>query len=130
MDIQVQGTAKALDQCHRAASAILELVPSLVGQVCRDRPVNDALPIAWGPNDAKTWARVRGMIENYLTQKWREGALLGSTSRDAFFMRCGLGVAMSGQDVLEGRTIVEIGMAMVRPAEFIMLKFSHHLQTS
>ncbi|MBP5988053.1 MAG: phage tail sheath family protein [Azonexus sp.] len=82
------------------------------------------------PNDANTWVKVRGMIENYLTQKWREGALAGATTKDAFFVRCGLGVTMSAQDILEGRMNVEIGMAVVRPAEFIILKFSHKLQTS
>lgn len=82
------------------------------------------------PNDANTWVKVRGMIENYLTQKWREGALAGATTRDAFFVRCGLGTTMNSQDILEGRMNVEIGMAAVRPAEFIILKFSHKLQTS
>jgi len=82
------------------------------------------------PNDANTWVKVRGMIENYLTQKWREGALAGATTKDAFFVRCGLGTTMSAQDILEGRMIVEIGMAVVRPAEFIILRFSHKLQTS
>lgn len=82
------------------------------------------------PNDANTWVKVRGMIENYLTQKWREGALAGASTKDAFFVRCGLGTTMSSQDILEGRLIVEIGMAVVRPAEFIILKFSHKLQTS
>lgn len=82
------------------------------------------------PNDANTWVKVRGMIENFLTQKWREGALAGATTKDAFFVRCGLGVTMNAQDILEGRMNVEIGMAVVRPAEFIILKFSHKLQTS
>lgn len=82
------------------------------------------------PNDANTWVKVRGMIENYLTQKWREGALAGATPKDAFFVRCGLGTTMNPQDILEGRMNVEIGMAAVRPAEFIILKFSHKLQTS
>ncbi len=82
------------------------------------------------PNDANTWVKVRGMIENYLTDKWREGALAGATPKDAFFVKCGLGTTMSAQDILEGRLNVEIGMAVVRPAEFIVLKFSHKLQTS
>jgi phage tail sheath protein FI len=82
------------------------------------------------PNDANTWTKVRGMIEAYLTQKWREGALAGATPRDAFYVRCGLGSTMNSQDILEGRMNVEIGLAVVRPAEFIVLKFSHKLQTS
>ena len=82
------------------------------------------------PNDANTWVKVRGMIENYLIQKWREGALAGATPKDAFFVKCGLGTTMTAQDILEGRMNVEIGMAVVRPAEFIILKFSHKMQTS
>jgi phage tail sheath protein FI len=82
------------------------------------------------PNDANTWVKVRGMIENYLTDKWREGALAGATTKEAFFVKCGLGSTMTPQDILEGRMNVEIGMAVVRPAEFIILKFSHKLQTS
>jgi phage tail sheath protein FI len=82
------------------------------------------------PNDANTWVKVRGMIENYLTDKWREGALAGATPKDAFFVKCGLGTTMTSQDILEGRMNVEIGMAVARPAEFIILKFSHKLQTS
>jgi uncharacterized protein len=82
------------------------------------------------PNDANTWVKVRGMIENYLIQKWREGALAGATPKDAFYVRCGLGTTMDAQDILEGRMNVEIGMAAVRPAEFIILKFSHKMQTS
>lgn len=82
------------------------------------------------PNDANTWVKVRGMIENYLIDKWREGALAGATPRDAFFVKCGLGTTMSAVDIQEGRMNVEIGLAVVRPAEFIVLKFSHKLQTS
>jgi uncharacterized protein len=82
------------------------------------------------PNDANTWVKVRGMIENYLIDKWRDGALAGATPKDAFFVKCGLGMTMSAQDILQGRLNVEVGLAAVRPAEFIVLKFSHKLQTS
>lgn len=80
------------------------------------------------PNDANTWTKVRAMIENYLTLLWREGALAGSKPEQAFFVKCGLGQTMTAQDILDGRLIVEIGMAAVRPAEFIILRFMHKLQ--
>ncbi|HAA14264.1 MAG TPA: phage tail protein [Cytophagales bacterium] len=80
------------------------------------------------PNDANTWVRVRAMIENYLTTLWRQGALAGAAPQDAFFVNVGLGTTMTSLDILEGRMNVEIGMAVVRPAEFIILKFSHKLQ--
>jgi len=82
------------------------------------------------PNDANTWVRVRGMIENFLTLQWRAGALAGATPEDAFFVKVGLGTTMTALDILEGRMIVEIGMAVVRPAEFIILRFSHKMQES
>lgn len=82
------------------------------------------------PNDKNTWTLVRAMIENYLILKWRDGALAGAKPDDAFFVRVGLGQTMSPLDVLEGRMIIEIGLAAVRPAEFIILKFSHKMQTT
>lgn len=82
------------------------------------------------PNDANTWVKVRAMIENFLTLQWRAGALAGAKPEQAFFVRVGLGVTMTPQDILEGRMIVEIGMAVVRPAEFIILQFSHKMQES
>ena len=83
--------------------------------------------VMFEPNGANTWVKVRAMIENYLTQKWRDGALAGTKPEDAFFVNCGLGSTMTSQDIRDGRLIVEIGMAAVRPAEFIILHFSHKL---
>jgi len=80
------------------------------------------------PNTANTWVRVQGMIENFLTQQWKAGALAGSKPEEAFYVRIGLNQTMTAQDILEGRMIIEIGMAAVRPAEFIVLRFSHKLQ--
>ncbi|MEZ4817252.1 MAG: phage tail sheath C-terminal domain-containing protein [Flavobacteriaceae bacterium] len=82
------------------------------------------------PNDKNTWVKVRAMIENFLTLQWRAGALAGAKPDQAFFVRVGLGETMTAQDILEGRMNVEIGMAVVRPAEFIILKFSHKMQES
>jgi uncharacterized protein len=82
------------------------------------------------PNDANTWVKIRAMIENYLTLLWRQGALAGAKPEHAFFVKVGLGQTMSAIDILEGRLIVEIGMAAVRPAEFIILRFMHKMQES
>ncbi len=86
--------------------------------------------VVFEPNTANTWIRVRTMIENFLIGLWRDGGLAGATPDDAFFVKVGLGETMSAQDVLEGRMYVEIGMAAVRPAEFIILRFMHKLQES
>jgi phage tail sheath protein FI len=86
--------------------------------------------VVFEPNDAKTWMRVKTMCQNFLNQQWRQGALAGAKPEDAFFVNVGLGITMTALDILEGRLIIEIGMAAVRPAEFIVLKFSHLLAKS
>lgn len=82
------------------------------------------------PNDAATWLKVKAMIDSYLYGIWQQGALSGSVAEQAYFVNIGLGKTMTQQDILEGRMIVEIGIAAVRPAEFIVLRFSHKLQES
>ncbi|MFV0436037.1 MAG: phage tail sheath C-terminal domain-containing protein [Desulfopila sp.] len=82
------------------------------------------------PNDANTWVRVQGMLENFLTVLWRQGALQGVKPEHAFYVAVGLGKTMTALDILEGRMIIEIGMAAVRPAEFIILRFSHKMAES
>ncbi|MCA9735648.1 phage tail sheath subtilisin-like domain-containing protein [candidate division KSB1 bacterium] len=84
-------------------------------------------PFVFEPNDANTWIKIKSMIENYLIGLWRDGALFGSKPEHAFFVNVGLGTTMTAQDINEGRMIVEIGMAAVRPAEFIVLRFSHKM---
>lgn len=80
------------------------------------------------PNDATTWLKVKAMIESYLYGLWQQGALAGATPEQAYFVNVGLGKTMTAQDILEGRMIVEMGLAAVRPAEFIILRFMHKLQ--
>jgi hypothetical protein len=82
------------------------------------------------PNDANTWTRVRSMIENFLIVQWRAGALQGATPEAAFYVRVGLNQTMTALDILEGRMIVEVGMAVVRPAEFIILQFIQKMPES
>jgi uncharacterized protein len=80
------------------------------------------------PNDVSTWLKVKGMIESFLYGLWERGALAGATPDAAYFVHVGLGKTMTTQDVLEGRMIIKIGVAAVRPAEFIVLQFTHKLQ--
>ena len=80
------------------------------------------------PNDKNTWVRVKAMVNNFLTLQWRAGALAGSTPEKAFYVSVGLGETMTAEDILNGNMIIEIGLAVVRPAEFIILKFSHKMQ--
>ncbi len=87
-------------------------------------------PFVFEPNDKNTWVRVQAMIENFLTTLWRQGALQGIKPEHAFYVAVGLGKTMTPLDILEGRMIIEIGLAAVRPAEFIILKFSHKMAES
>jgi uncharacterized protein len=87
-------------------------------------------PVVFEPNTATTWARVKGTIEGFLTNLWRQGALAGSKPEQAFFVKIGLGVTMTPQDILEGRLIVDVGLAAVRPAEFVVMRFMHKMQES
>lgn len=82
------------------------------------------------PNTIDTWVKMEAMIGNYLFMKWKEGALAGAKPEQAYYVNVGLGKTMTSLDILEGRINVEIGMAVVRPAEFIVLKFSQMVQQS
>lgn len=80
------------------------------------------------PNDGTTWLKVKGMIDSYLYGLWQQGALAGSSPKAAYYVNVGLGTTMTQDDILAGRLIIEIGIAAVRPAEFMILRFSHKLQ--
>jgi phage tail sheath protein FI len=82
------------------------------------------------PNVAQTWASVKGMLDNYLTTLWNDGALAGAKAEHAFFVQVGLNETMSAQDILNGIMIVKIGYAPSRPAEFIVLEFKQMQQRS
>lgn len=82
------------------------------------------------PNDANLWMKVKASIEGYLHEKRMQGALAGATDEAAFEVNVGLNNTMTAQDILEGRLIIEIKMAVVRPAEFIIMRFMHKMQES
>ena len=82
------------------------------------------------PNDANLWTKVSSEIQNFLYTQWSAGALAGAKPSDAYFVQCGLGTTMNAQDILNGYLKVLIGMAVVRPAEFVILEFTQILQVS
>ena len=88
---------------------------------------NATVQFVFEPNNRNTWTRARSMIESFLTQQWRAGALMGTTPEEAYYVRVGLNETMTELDILEGRMIIEIGMMVVRPAEYIILQFSHKM---
>ena len=80
------------------------------------------------PNTPTTWLKVKAMAESFLFNLWQRGALAGPTPDKAYYVNVGLGKTMTPQDILEGRMIVDVGIAAARPAEFIVLRFMHKLQ--
>lgn len=89
------------------------------------RDIRDALrKVVFQPNTARTWQSVRSSINAYLNSIFLRGGLSGSRPEDAWFVRVGKGVTMTAEDILDGVMIVEVGVATVRPAEFIVLRFS------
>ena len=77
--------------------------------------------VVFEPNDDRLWARVIDTIRLFLRSQWRGGALLGRTEQEAFFITCDR-TTMSQDDILNGRLICEIGIAPVRPAEFVIFR--------
>ncbi len=82
-------------------------------------------PFVFENNNGKTWVKVNAMISSYLNELWKDGALMGSKPEEAYFVQVGLGTTMTEEDIQKGRMNVRIGLAAVRPAEFIVLSFSH-----
>jgi uncharacterized protein len=82
---------------------------------------------AFGPNAAITWSILTSMVESFLTRLWQAGAMAGATPADAFFVKVGLGSSMTQQDIADGRLVIELGVAAVDPAEFIVVRLTHQV---
>ena len=94
-----------------------------------ERDIKNAMrTMVFEPNSAPTWEKIRTAITNYLHNLWQQGALLGTSEKDAYFVKIGLGVTMTDDDVAQGRMIATVGMAAVRPAEFIILQFTQNVE--
>ncbi|MDW3211154.1 MAG: phage tail sheath C-terminal domain-containing protein [Reichenbachiella sp.] len=87
-------------------------------------------PFVFAPNDANTWQTVKSMIENFLENIWKEGALQGSTPTDAFNVAVGLGTTMTAQDILEGTMKIAVKIAVTHPAEFIVIEVEQEMAKS
>lgn len=77
--------------------------------------------VVFEPNHDPLWARVRRSITNFLNIVWRNGALEGTTPEQAFYVRCDR-TTMTQTDIDSGRLICEIGVAPVKPAEFVIVR--------
>ncbi|HYP27440.1 MAG TPA: phage tail sheath C-terminal domain-containing protein [Blastocatellia bacterium] len=77
--------------------------------------------VVFEPNDEALWARVRASVTNFLTTVWRNGALQGTKPDEAFFVKCDR-TTMTQDDIDNGRLICLIGIAPVKPAEFVIFR--------
>jgi phage tail sheath protein FI len=82
------------------------------------------------PNDNLTWVAINSTVSNFLNAQWKAGVLVGSKPSEAYSVAVGLGSTMTGEDILQGYLRVQIEVAVVRPAEFIVLTFQQQMQTS
>lgn len=83
--------------------------------------------VMYEPNNQPTWERVRAAIENYLYGLWSQGAFLGNKPEEAYFVQIGKDITMTQDNILAGEMIVKIGLAAVRPAEYIILQFTQEI---
>ena len=77
--------------------------------------------VVFEPNNEQLWDRVREQVEDFLTTLWRNGRLVGTKAEDAFFVRCDR-TTMTEDDIVNGRLVVLIGFAPLRPAEFVIFR--------
>jgi len=79
--------------------------------------------VVFEPNDEDLWERVKRVVSGFLTRMWREGALFGSSPSQAFYVKCDAELNTPDTMIL-GRLYVEVGIAPVRPAEFVIFRIS------
>ena len=85
--------------------------------------------VVFEPNSEVLWGRVTRTIEMFLATCWRSGALAGSTPSEAYFVECGP-TTMTHDDIDNGRLICNIGIAAVKPAEFVIFRITQHTASS
>ncbi len=77
--------------------------------------------VVFEPNAEALWAKVRAAVTDFLLARWRSGALQGAKPEEAFFVRCDR-TTMTLNDIDNGRLICQIGLAPIKPAEFVIIR--------
>lgn len=77
--------------------------------------------VVFEPNDEALWTQIRLSVSSFLNHLFRHGAFQGAGTREAYFVRCGRDT-MTQNDIRDGRVIVEVGFAPLKPAEFVVLR--------
>jgi len=78
------------------------------------------------PNDDRLWHHVERVAESFLMQEWLRGGLQGTKPEEAFFVRCDQ-TTMTAEDIAGGLVICQVGVAPLRPAEFVTFRFAHRV---
>jgi phage tail sheath protein FI len=82
--------------------------------------------VVFEPNAEPLWARARQSVSSFLTRVWRDGALVGAKAEQAFFVTCDR-TTMTQDDIDNGRLIMLIGVAPVKPAEFVIIRIGQQV---
>lgn len=80
--------------------------------------------VVFEPNDEPLWARIRLTIENFMYDLFRRGALQGSTTREAYFVKCDQ-TTTTQNDIDDGIVNIVVGFAPIKPAEFVIIRLQH-----
>lgn len=80
--------------------------------------------LVYEPNNARTWVKIKALVTSFLVKQWEVGALVGASMKDAFFVEVG-STTTTDTEINNGIVNIRIGMAVARPAEFIIVEFSH-----
>ena len=81
------------------------------------------------PNTSATWIQCKAVADNFLFTLWKQGALAGTKPQDAYHVAIGLGSTITAADIAEGRLRMQVMVALVRPAEFIVVSFEQNQHT-
>ncbi|MDE1480945.1 phage tail sheath family protein [Xenorhabdus bovienii] len=93
-----------------------------------ERDIRQALrAVLFEPNNQPTWMRAKAAVDQYLYSLWQKNALMGNSPEEAYFVQIGQGITMSETDIKQGKMIMKVGLAAVRPAEFIVLQFTQDI---
>ncbi|MCU1490678.1 MAG: tail sheath protein [Acidimicrobiaceae bacterium] len=79
--------------------------------------------VVFEPNDGDLWGKIRRTISGFLVNEWRKGALFGSSPAEAFYVKCD-GETNPAEGIDAGQVVCEIGIAPVKPAEFVIFRMS------
>jgi len=86
-------------------------------------------PYVFEANNTITWLKVRSIVEHYLDALWQQGGLAGTTPKEAYQVEVGLGSTMNESHILNGEMVITLGLAVMKPTEFIQLTLTQIMQS-